>query len=363
MTQHRAAIALIGIFASAAVAADWPQFRGPNMAGIADAIELPDHWSPSENVRWTAAFPGRGVSSPIVIGDRIFMTACSGLNQTRLHVLCFDADSGAKLWERSLWATGPTNCNPKTCMAAPTPAADGDHIMRVFASGDLVCFNHAGDVCWLRSLQLEFPAMSNFVGRGASPVIHDGMLIVPMESQGASFLFGLDAATGRTCWKADRPLANSYTTPLLVRNDQRTELVVQAQDGLAAYDPASGEKYWEFHDDARSLIASPIMADGLILAPGRDMVALRPKTNGPPDLVWRSARLSSGTATPLANAGRVYTVKDGGILVCGDLRKGKEVWSLRLRGTYSASPLMAGDKLYLVNEDGETTVIRPGDPP
>ena len=147
------------------------------------------------------------------------------------------------------------------------------------------------------------------------------------------------------------------------RNGQRTELVVQAQDGLTAYDPASGEKHWEFQDDARSLIASPVVVDGLILAPGRDMVALRPKSNGPPNLVWRSARLSSGTATPLANAGRVYTVKDGGILVCGDLRSGKEVWSLRLHGTYSASPLMVGERLYLVNEDGETTVIRPSDPP
>jgi outer membrane protein assembly factor BamB len=158
-------------------------------------------------------------------------------------------------------------------------------------------------------------------------------------------------------------LENSYTTPLLVRADGRTDLIVQAQRSVTAYEPATGEKRWEFADAGISAVASPAAADGLILIAGRDMIALRPTSHGPPEVVWRSARLSSGTATPLALGSRVYALKDGGILACGGLTTGKEVWSQRLRGTFSASPVLAGGKLYLVNEDGETTVLRLGTSP
>ncbi len=358
-------VIILATFSSAplAHAGDWPQFRGPGMGGVSDATGLPDHWGTGENIRWAAALPGRGVSSPVVVGDHVFVTACSGLSQTRLHALCFSAKTGAKLWERQFWATGPTNCHPKTCAAAPTPAADRDRVFVMFATGDLICLDHGGNVCWLRALQIECPAMSNTVGRGASPIIHDGVLIVPMENQGQSYLFGLDAATGRTRWRAERPLENDYTTPLLVRHDNGTDLVVQAHGSVTGYDPASGTKRWEFADESISIIASPATADGLVLATGREMIALRPSANGPPELVWRNARLGSGTATPLVFEGRVYTIKDGGILACGDLRTGKQVWSHRLHGTDSASPVMAGGKLFLVNEEGETTVLGASNPP
>ena len=349
--------------AGSARAADWPQFRGPGMRGVSAETGLPDRWGPAENVAWKAALPGRGVSSPIVVGDRIFVTACSGLRQTRLHVMCFAADRGEKLWERQLWATGPTNCHPKTCVAGPTPAADGERVFALFATGDLGCTDHAGNVRWLRALQLDYPLMANFVGRAASPVLHGGTLIVPMESQGASFLLGIDAATGRNRWRVERPLENNYTSPLLVRQGDRTDLVVQALGGLTGYDPETGTRRWEFTDQGIMMVVSPAAADGLILGVGKEMVALRLTDVSPPEFAWRSARLATGTPTPLVAAGRVYVVKDGGILVCGDLRTGKEVWSLRLHGTYSASPVLADGKLYLVNEDGETTVVRPGDRP
>src|SRR5438270_13565138 len=137
MTASRAFSMLVMIaLGRPAFAGDWPQFRGPGLAGISDETGLPDRWGPTENMRGSSALPGRGVSSPVVVGDRVFLTACSGLNQTRLHVLCFDAGSGARLWERQFWATGPTNCNPKTCMGAPTPAADHDRVYALFATAD-----------------------------------------------------------------------------------------------------------------------------------------------------------------------------------------------------------------------------------
>jgi hypothetical protein len=351
------------VLAGSTPAADWPQFRGPNMAGMAAEAKLPDHWGPTENLAWKVPLPGRGVSSPVVVGDRVFITASSGLNQTRLHLMCFAAGRGEKLWERQFWATGPTNCHPKTSMAGPTPVVDGDRLFALFATGDLVCTDLAGNVRWLRTLQVDYPLMANFVGRAGSPIVHGGTLVVPLESQGASFLLGIDAATGRNRWRVERPRENCFTTPLLVRHGNMTDLVVQALGGLAGYDPDSGTRRWEFPDEGTMMVASPAAADGLVLGVGREMVALKLTDASPPEVAWRSARLGTITPTPLVADGRVYSLKDGGTIVCGDLKTGKEVWTQRLRGTFSASPILVDGKLYLINEDGETTVLRAGDKP
>lgn len=343
--------------------ADWPQFRGPNLAGTVDEPDVPVRWDGENNLRWRAALPGRGVSSPVVVDGRVYLTACSGMNQTRLHLLCFEVETGAKLWERQFWATGSTNCHPKTCVAAPTPVVGRGCVFAMFASGDVVCTDAGGSVRWLRCLQVDEPEMTNLVGRAASPILDGNVLVVPMESQGKSFLFGLDAADGRNRWQAERPSENSYTTPLLVRHAGIKDLVVQAQGSLTGYDPATGAKRWSLDDAGVSAIASPLAAEGLLLATGREMLALRPREAGPPEVVWRSARLGCGTPTPLAFGGRVYAVKDGGILTCGELQTGKQLWTERLRGSYSASPVVATDRLYLVNEDGETTVVRVGGEP
>jgi outer membrane protein assembly factor BamB len=356
------AFGLLALTASAGTA-NWPQFRGPHMSGVSTDSGLPERWSTTENVRWKADLPGRGVASPVIIGDRVFLTASSGLNDTRLHAFCFAADTGTKLWERQFWATGPTNCHPKTCMAAPTTAADGQHVVALFGTGDLVCLDHAGNVQWLRALQIEHPAMANYVGRAASPVIHEGMAIVPLENQGESFLFGFDLATGRERWRAERPLENNYTTPLLARHGSQTDLVVERMGGLTGYDPATGKLRWDLSDAAMSCVASPVAADGAVFATGREMVAWKLADDGPPKELWRSTRLAATTPTPVVAGDRVYVLKDAGVVVCGNLKTGKEVWTQRVRGSFSPSPVFADGKLYLTNEDGGTTVLRIGDKP
>jgi outer membrane protein assembly factor BamB len=348
--------------AGAARAGDWPQFRGADLSGVAQETGLPERWGPDENVAWKAALPGRGVSAPVVVGDRVFVTANSGMAQTRLHVLCFDAGGGRKLWERQFWATGPTFCHPKTCMACPTPVGDGRCVYALFSTGDLVCLTAGGDVRWFRGLALDDPRMVNHVGAGSSPVLADGVLVVPLESQGSSHLLGLDPADGRTRWRAGRPLENSYTTPLVVRRRGQTEVLMQGMYGLTAYDPATGAPRWTFDAEELAQIPSPVPAGDLILAPGRGLLALRPTEGGPPEVVWKSPRLGSIAPTPLVADGRVYVLK-GSILVCGSVANGKELWSERLKGSYSASPVLADGKLYLVNEDGVTTVVRPGAKP
>jgi outer membrane protein assembly factor BamB len=344
-------------------AGDWPQFRGPNLSGVSEETGLPERWGPGETIRWAAELPGRGVSCPVVVGGRVYLTANSGMTQSRLHVLCFDVVSGRRLWERQLWATGQTLCNPKTCMAAPTPAADGRIVYALFGTGDLAALDADGDLRWLRSLQADYPRMTNHVGRGASPVLHNDVLIVPMESQGESYLLGIDTATGRNRWKVERPAELCYTTPVLHCRGGTAEILVQSPRGLDAYDPATGAHRWSYDGEQLADIPSPVAAGDLIFAAGRGLVALRPGGSGPPAVVWKTPKLSTATPTPLVHNGRVYTVNASGILVCGDAAQGREMWRLRLKGPFTASPVLADGKLYLVNEDGVTSVMRPGDTP
>jgi outer membrane protein assembly factor BamB len=354
-----------GLAVSAGVAparaTDWPQFRGPNLVGVSTETGLPERWGPGENVRWTADLPGRGLSCPVVVGDRVFVTANSGMAQTRLHVLCFDVESGQRLWERQFWATGQTLCHPKTCMAAPTPAAAGRFLYALFGSGDLAALDVDGNLRWLRSLAADYPRMTNHVGRGASPVLADDVLIVPMENEGESYLLGIDTATGRNRWKARRPAELCYTTPTLTRRDCRAELLVQSPRELTAYDPATGAKLWSFDGEQLSEIPSPVVAGDLVLAAARGMLALRPKGAGSAEIVWTTPKLSTAAPTPLVDGGRVYTVNASDILVCGDAATGKELWRLRLKGPFTASPVLAGGKLFLVNEGGVTAVVRLGE--
>src|SRR5262245_4402795 len=172
------------ILATVAHAGDWTQFRGNGAAGVSDETGLPSTWSETENIRWKAELPGRGLSNPVIAGGRVYVTACSGQEQARLHVLCFDVRTGKKLWERQFWATGNTGCHPKTNMAAPTPVTDGERVYALFATADLACLDKNGDLLWYRSLVSDYPTLSNQVGMAASPVLCKDVLIVPMENVG-----------------------------------------------------------------------------------------------------------------------------------------------------------------------------------
>jgi outer membrane protein assembly factor BamB len=338
---------------------EWPQFRGPNSAQTA-AVDLPEKFGPDENVRWKVDLPGRGLSAPAVTGNTIFLTANSGMRQTRLHVLAFAADTGRKLWERQFWATGQTLCHPQTCMAAPTPVTDGNFVYALFGTCDLVCLDLDGNVVWLRSLSGDYPAMVNHVGRAASPVLADGVLIVPEENQGASYILGIDPKTGRNLWKAERALDNCYTTPVVTRRWGHTEVIVQSPSGLTALDPATGKTLWNHEAEGLSEIPSPVAAGDLVLGmQRRGMIALRPTAGGPPAVAWQTAKLSSFAPSAIVADGKIYVIK-GEILTCGDLADGKVLWDVRLKGFFWASPILAGGKLYIFGEGGVATVVRVG---
>src|SRR5262249_14258026 len=167
---------------------------------------------------------------------------------------------------------------------------------------------------------------------------------------------------GRNRWKVKRPLENSYTTPLVVRRNGATEVLMLGMYGVTAYDLATGQPRWTFDTEELGSIPSPVLAGDRVLIAGRELLALRPRESGPPQVAWRSLKLLTYTPTPVVAGDRVYSIK-GEILVCGSLADGKHLWSLRLKGPYSASPVLADGKLYLVNEDGLTAVVRPGEKP
>jgi outer membrane protein assembly factor BamB len=278
-------------------------------------------------------------------------------------VLCFGEASGQKLWERQFWATGNTFCHAKTCMAAPTPATDGERVYALFATGDLACLDADGDLLWYRALARDYPHVSNQVGMAASPVLYKDVLLVPMETADESFAAGLDRLTGRNRWKVGRPRDINWVTPVLVCNHRRDEVLFLSSGELTAYDPLSGRKYWSYSGEGVSptpSVPSPAVGDDLIVTGSG--LALRPGTDrAPPEVVWRANKLKPAYASPLYYRGRVYAVNNTGVLLnCFDATDGKTVWQQRIKGPVSASPVVADGKIYLVNEEGVTTVLEAG---
>jgi outer membrane protein assembly factor BamB len=349
---------------------DSPQFRGPGGAGVSKETGLPSHWSEKENIRWKAALPGRGLSCPVVAGKRVFVTACSGVNQDRLHVLCFDSVTGKELWHRQLWATGNTLCHPKTCMAAPTPVTDGKCVIALFATADLVCYDLDGNLLWYRSLTGDYPTVGNNVGMAASPILWRDLLLLCLENVGESFAAGIDKRTGRNRWRIERPRGINWVTPALIRVDGKDLVLFQGPSELSAHDPASGKKRWALTGQSLSTIPSPVAADGMIFVPGGKFLAVRPSTETgsasdeePPQVLWQSTKLPASYSSPLYYRGLVYALSAKGILNCADGATGQALWSQRLEGAYAASPLAADGKIYVVSEEGTTTVLQAGRKP
>jgi len=341
------------------VAADVWQFRGPGGSGVSAEKNLPLEWSEQSNLRWKAALPGRGLSNPVVAKGRVYVTAASGWEQKRLHVLCFDLKTGKQLWERQFWATGTTQCHPKTNMAAPTPVTDGERIYALFATADLACLDADGNLVWYRSLVGDYPTVGNNVGMAASPTLHKDTFIVCMENVGESFLAGIDARTGENRWRVPRPSGILWTTPLVIDNQGRAEVLVQSSDGLHAFDPASGKRLWTAAGEFAG-ISSPTFGDGMIFAPGT-FTALRPGTDkSKPQVLWQNGKLSTGYTSPLYYRGLVYTVSSKGVVHCAEPGTGKILWSERLEGEFAASPLGADGKIYVTSEEGITTVLEAG---
>lgn len=366
--KHLLAIITTAILSMTVLAGDWTQFRGPNGAAFSSEKGIPVNLDETKNLRWKVKLPGRGLSCPVIAEGRVFVTACSGYQQRRLHVLCFDVKKGKMLWERQFTATGSTACHPTSTMAAPTPVTDGKRVFALFATGDLAALDRDGNLLWYRSLVGDYPNVSNQVGMASSPVLHDNVLLLPMDNADDSFLAGVDAKTGKNLWKVKQLREINWATPTIRTTKAGAEAIFQTRKDVTARDPKTGKELWSFRSDDVKLssVGCPLVANGLVYSAGGPYVALKPNSGaaGKPNVVWQSPKLRTGYTSPLYHDGKIYGLAGVGVN-CLDATTGKEFWEKpqRVRGKFWASPILVNDKLYVVDEKGTLTIIQTGKEP
>lgn len=346
--------------------ADWLQFRGNDSHNAAADQQLPISWTvrpaegaAQENVAWQANLPGRGVSSPIVVDGRVLVTAASGYKQDRLHVLCFSAESGEPLWERTFWATGRTLCHPTSSVAANTPASDGEFVYAFYSSNDLVCLDLDGNLQWYRGLTFDYPTAANDVGMASSPVIAGNAVVVQVENKTDSFATGLDRQTGETLWRIERDAQMNWASPAVIPGASPADDIVllQSTTRLTAHAANTGEQLWSYERGCAG-IPSVAAAEDVVFLPSEGLTALRARRDSlAPELLWQSTELEPGSASPVYHDGRLYCVNRAGALTCGDATNGEVLWRSRVQGPFWASPVLAGGHLYFFNQDGHAQVV------
>ncbi len=334
---------------------DWLQFRGPEGTGISADDSLPAKLN-RESIAYEVSLPGRGLSSPIVVGDKLFLTASSGPDQEQLHILCLSVKDGSLIWERRFWATGRTMTHQKTCVAAPTPASDGKRIFALYSCNDLFCLDLEGNLVWLRGLTQDYPNASNSLGMSSSVAVVDGTVVVQIENDSQSLALGIDALSGLNRWMHERPKGANWTSPMIMKYKDGAVALLQSKDGVNAVDVKSGEESFYYADGAAT-IPSGAVSCGVIFAVSRGITAMKPTGDGRVEQLWRSGMFRPGTASPIVMDGRIFTVNNAGVLSVGSVEDGKRLWQLRMKGPFSASPVSSGKRLYFVNEKGLVQVV------
>jgi outer membrane protein assembly factor BamB len=364
--------------AASASAADWPQWRGPQWTGASPDQGLPLKWSATENVAWSVELPGHSAATPIVSGDAVYITAPEA---DTVQLLRLDRKDGAVRWKRAL---GPAagHAHRKHNMASPSPVTDGRSVFAMTGSGVLKAFAADGRELWTRDFPKDYGAFGLNWGYASSPLLLDGTLYVPvlhgMKTDDPSYVVALDAATGKNRWKVDRPTPalqeapDAYTTPTFLKLGGKTEIIVTGGDVVTAHDPATGQELWRStglnpsSDPWYRIVASPVPLDGMVIAPTRVKPMLALKGGGRGDVtashrVW-SYDAGPDVPTPATDGTHLYIVGDKGLVSCLDAKTGQVLYGPQriATGTYSASPVVADGKVYVVSEDGLTTVLKAG---
>jgi outer membrane protein assembly factor BamB len=397
-----AAALLEGLSAPGAPAPEtnWPQFRGPNAQGTSANANLPEHWSATENVAWIAEIPGRGWSSPIVWGDRVFVTTAinSGVTEPpkkglylggerpnaprpehEWKVLCLDLASGKVQWEHVVHRgqpAGPTHI--KNSYASETPVTDGERIYACVGGVGLFCLDFSGREVW--SKPLEPHKMRASWGTASSPVLHRDRLYLVNDNEEQSYLLALDKRSGKEIWRVDRDEKSNWSTPCVWENDQRCEIVTVGSGKVRSYD-LEGKLLWWFKGMSSITIATPYadqgllyISSGFIVDKSRPIYALRPGGSGDLSLptgqtnnssiVWSQPTAAPYNPTTLVYDGRLYVLRDLGELSAFNARSGELLYDRQKlpQGLhFTASPWAANGRVFCLNEDGVTFVVRAGD--
>ena len=356
------AVLICSFAMQSAKASDWPMFRGPGGRSVAADAAVPLEWSISEgkNVAWQADLPGRGVSSPIVVDGKVFVTASSGVNRSRLHVVAYDASTGEQLWHRQFWATGRTLVHPVSAVAAPTPASDGQRIFAYFSSNDMVALDLEGNLLWMRALALDYPGAGNDVGMSSSCVVAGNVVVVQSEAQGNSFVVALDTNYGQTRWDLSRPHETNWASPIVIDQEGDSELAVllQSPSGISLVQAGTGETVWEWKDTCATIPS--IVFDKYLFVPSNGIQVLDISAESASEddqVVWSESKLQPGSPSPVVVHDRVFIINRSGVLTCASLTEKKIVWRERLGGSFWATPVVAGNHLYCINAKGKSFVV------
>jgi outer membrane protein assembly factor BamB len=384
----------------------WPAFRGIQASGIADGVNLPDHWDvkTGDNVLWRTPIPGLAHSSPIVAGDRIFVTsavssdpkatfrpglygdgdASKDRSRHRWVIYALDKQTGKIVWERVAYEGEPLEKRHiKSTYANATPATDGRIVVAWFGSQGVHAYDVNGNFLWKVDLgrvdmgAYDIPTYE--WGPASSPIIWNNLVILQCDTQADSFLLALDAKTGKTVWKTDREELPSWGTPTVADTEAGPVLVANASNFIRGYDPRTGKELWRLGGSSKITAPTPIFADGVFVVasgrgPERPIFVVRPDARGDLTLaegktssekiVWSRTGRGSYMPTPLVYRGLLYVLANNGLFDAYNLRTGEEVYRQRLATVgsgFSASPVAADGKIYLSNEDGEILIISAGD--
>jgi outer membrane protein assembly factor BamB len=386
--------------ADANIVAQWPQFRGPDARGVAAGGNLPDRWSATENVAWKTDVPGRGWSSPVVWGNRIFLTTVvnKGMSEEpkkglyfggerkqppedvhQWMVLCLALDTGKVLWERVVHEGKPASpIHVKSSFASETPVTDGERVYCVFGNLGVYCFDVEGNPLW--QIPLEPRAMRAGWGTAASPVLHRDHLYLVNDNEEDSYIVALDAQTGAEAWRTPRDERSNWATPYVWVHALRTEIVTPGSGQVRSYD-LDGNLLWSLGGMSSITIATPYASDGLlylssgyVLDQRRPIFAIKPGATGDISLAdgetsndfiaWSQLKSAPYNPTTLLYDGRMYVLYDQGLIACFGAEDGEELYAKRRLPngrSFTSSPWAYDGKVFCLNEDGVTFVIKAGD--
>ena len=364
------ALGIASLLAATSARADpWPRFRGPNGDGVSLDKGVPVAWSEKDGILWKTAVPGLGNSSPVVWGDRIFVQSASPDGKER-WILCYSTSSGDTLWKQVVPGVR-ARIHSKNSLASSTPATDGERVYAVIwdcKEVGVYAYDVRGTPLWRRSLG-EFVSQH---GAGVSPIVYDGKIIVANDQDGSSTLIALDAQSGRIVWQSPRePFRACYSTPfVLATMGQSPRVIVASTAGVTSYDPADGKADWNwkwvFSGMPLRTVSSPVFQEGLVFVNSGDgngdrhTVAVRlgkENERAGQRLVWEKQRGFPYVPSMLVSGEHLFYVNDDGIAGCYVARTGESVWTERLGGKVTASPVLIDGKVYAANESGTVFVF------
>ena len=353
------------------ISKNWPRFRGPGGLGVSPYTNIPTKWNgkTGEGVLWKSKVPLPGFNSPIVWGDRIFL---SGADANERKVFCFDASSGNLLWER-LVTTSPQTAVLKPVkvteggagFAAPTMVTDGRRVCVIFANGEVGCFDPDGKNIWTRSLGTPDSAY----GYASSLEMYRNLLLIQYDHGAAedqkSRLMALNVLSGVTIWEAQRPVPNSWATPIVTRIGNRYQVITCGDPWVIAYDPAKGSEFWRAKCLGGEVAPSPIYANGLVfvIEPYTKLVAIKPDGQGDvtkTHIAWTVEDSTPDICCPVSSGELLFLLTSEGTLTCYKVKDGTTVWKKGIKENFLASPSLVGNRLYLLSDKGIMFIVEAG---